>query len=147
MKVIKLTNGKETIVDNRYYDWLKKYQWYYINGYAMGRIDNKVIYMHRAILKAFLGEECDHINGDRLDNRRENLRLCTHVENIANRGKHKNNKTGHKGIQWDSRWRKWRARSKRNGEPLFDRGFENIEDAISFYREEILKHDKEFARF
>lgn len=59
-------------------------------GYAVARQKNaegkrSTIYMHRLILGAGPGEICDHINGDGLDNRRANLRICTHSENMRNR--------------------------------------------------------------
>lgn len=62
-------------------------------------------FMHRVIMermrdgqKLEKGEYVDHINGDTLDNRRENLRVATRSQNQANRGKQKNNKTGYKGV-------------------------------------------------
>lgn len=58
--------------------------------------------MHRDILKPSPNEVIDHINGDRLDNRRSNLRVCSQSNNTKNRGKSRNNKTGFKGIYLDA---------------------------------------------
>jgi hypothetical protein len=57
-------------------------KWHYCNGYAMNR---RVGYMHRLIMSAPTGSYVDHINGDGLDNRRSNLRVCSQSQNLANR--------------------------------------------------------------
>ena len=54
--------------------------------------------IHRFVAKAKRGEYVDHINGDKMDARRSNLRVCTHAENLRNRGPSKNNTTGFKGV-------------------------------------------------
>ena len=65
--------------------------------------------MHRIILNLGGEKECDHKNGDGLDNRRENLRICSHRENQFNRKKSKNNISGYKGVSWSKKSRKWRT--------------------------------------
>ena len=54
--------------------------------------------LHRLILDAPPGKHVDHINGDTLDNRKCNLRLCSIRENLLNRGPNKNNTSGYKGV-------------------------------------------------
>lgn len=54
--------------------------------------------MHRVILNAPEGVKVDHRNRNGLDNRRDNLRLCTNSQNQHNRGTNKNSKTGYKGV-------------------------------------------------
>ena len=56
--------------------------------------------MHRLITGASYGIEVDHINGDRLDNRRSNLRLCTKAENTRNKVQQKHNRFGLKGVSF-----------------------------------------------
>jgi hypothetical protein len=60
-----------------------------------------MIQMHRLILNAPKGADVDHINGNGLDNRRENLRICSRAENLRNRGIQRNNQTGYKGVCWN----------------------------------------------
>jgi hypothetical protein len=67
----------------------------------------KTILMHREILEASEGIEVDHINGNGLDNRRENLRLVTLQQNRQNRSRGRNNQTGYKGVTFDKKSGKW----------------------------------------
>lgn len=74
------------------------------------------IHLHRVIMERVLGrslekkEEVDHINGDGLDNRRENLRIATSSQNKANTPKYKNNTSGYKGVTFNKPLGKWTAR-------------------------------------
>ncbi|KQR41259.1 hypothetical protein ASF71_01075 [Deinococcus sp. Leaf326] len=73
--------------------------------------------MHRLLTDERGGHYKDHISGDRLDNRRANLRACTQAENSRNRKMHSNNKTGFKGV---SPWRgQYRAAIHLDGEQRF----------------------------
>lgn len=100
-------NGKYfAIVDDDLYDDLIKYNWSISsNGYAQRRIikpDGKesTISMHRQIMNLTFGNSncVDHINGNRLDNRKSNLRVCTHTENLHNSKLSKRNKSHAKGV-------------------------------------------------
>lgn len=92
MREIILTKGQYAQVDDDDYDRLVQYRWYtHTNGYAardegsVARGKRRTVLMHRFIINAPDGVEVDHINGRKTDNQRENLRLCTHHENMANR--------------------------------------------------------------
>lgn len=79
-----------TIVDESDYEWLKKYRWFLNAGYAYTNARDAIIgsrksNMGRVILKAPLDKVVDHINGNKLDNRRENLRVVTALENYRNK--------------------------------------------------------------
>jgi hypothetical protein len=91
--------------------------------------------MHRQILGVSVGGEIDHINRDRLDNRRGNLRKVTRRENCANRGLSRNNTSGHPGI-W-GQCGKWKASVP------WSAVFESLEDAIA-WREEIFALKREW---
>ena len=117
MKIIKLTQNKETVIDDCDFELASKYKWYFLgNGYAATRPWDKIkktystIYLHRLIMKPKNGLLVDHINRDKLDNRRNNLRLCTHKENIRNGKVRSTNTTGHKGVHLDKRTNNWIAR-------------------------------------
>ena len=78
-KAIPLTQNNSALVDDEDYDRLKSYQWFLSGpGYAAGfaPVDGrfKLTYMHRLILNASPDQLVDHINGNTLDNRRQNLR-------------------------------------------------------------------------
>lgn len=90
-----ITDGQDryicsTIVDADRLDEVLKYRWTENgNGYIRTFIRTKPLYLHRLIAGAEQGEDVDHINHDRLDNRAANLRRVSHIENCNNRGDHK----------------------------------------------------------
>ncbi len=70
----------------------------------------RAVFMHRVVAGAAPGQFVDHVNGDTLDNRRENLRLCTAAENARNVRSSKNQKRGgFKGVAWHPKAKKWQA--------------------------------------
>lgn len=109
MKRIKLTQGKYALVDNEDFEWLNQWKWHMSShGYVMRRPpQSRIVYMHRLINGTPDDSDTDHINRNKLDNRRENLRIANKILNGRNRGENKNNTSGHKGISWDKRVRKW----------------------------------------
>ena len=94
MRYIKLTQGKRAIVDDEDFVFLSQYGWVFSNtGYAMGNGWDKKLkksqffLMHRLITKCPKSKQVDHINHNRLDNRKSNLRICTFFGNAQNRVK------------------------------------------------------------
>lgn len=115
MKKIKLTRGRFALVDNEDFGWLSDFRWYFkihhhSQGYA-ARTDvvtgtRILISMHRLIMKVTDSKvQIDHRNGNKLDNRRSNLRICNGSENNAN--KPSRSKSGYKGVSLSGN--KWRA--------------------------------------
>ena len=99
MKEIFLTRDRVALVDDSKYQVLSDYQWCYMTvGYAY---NSQLGYMDRLIANAPKGMVVDHINGDPLDNRSSNLRVCTHADNIRSAKLNKRNKTGLKGASKD----------------------------------------------
>lgn len=113
MKVIKLTQGRFTLVDDQDHETFGKVKWCVSNGYVArgvgGRKNRKTLLLHKEIMKTPKGMDTDHINGDKLDNRRENLRIATRSQNMANLANPINNKSGYKGVIWYKRDKNWRA--------------------------------------
>lgn len=108
MKCIPLTQGKKALVDDADYDWLTALGSWHFDRYAK-RVTRKegVVYMHRLIMGATEGY-IDHVNGDKLDNRRSNLRVCTQQQNIHNSQGRKGS-SNYKGVSWDKTRGKWKA--------------------------------------
>lgn len=128
MRLVELTQGKFAKVDDEDYEWIIKRSWSLLkNGYARAGthkyVDGKRtaihMYMHREIMKAPAGKQVDHINGDRLDNRKENLRIVESKQNNYNAGISKNNKAGYKGVAWDKAHKRWGAWIKINYKSKF----------------------------
>lgn len=105
MKILKLTNGGHTKLDDRDFEWANQWKWqqnkdgYAIrSGYARYQ-SGRYIYLHRELLTiSETKKHGDHINHNRLDNRRKNLRVCTYQQNNANKSKQKNNTSGFTGV-------------------------------------------------
>lgn len=100
---IPLSQGKVAIVDAADFEWLNQWKWSLLNGkYAARQTGPKgqrvSILMHRLIMDTPAGMDTDHINGNKLDNRRCNLRVATRGQNNVNRGLTPNNTTGFKGV-------------------------------------------------
>lgn len=81
------------------------------------------------------GMQVDHINGDTLDNRLSNLRILTGAENAINRKKNANNSSGHKGVSWNKRLKKWHSQIRFDGKRFHLGFFNDVESAAQAYRD------------
>ena len=109
IKKIQISNGEYALVDKADFGMLSKFTWSIARGYAMRfDSDRKSVYLHKEILSADK-KKTDHINGNKLDNRRINLRLATHQQNSFNQ-KTKKGSSIYRGVCWDKQYNKWRAR-------------------------------------
>ncbi len=114
-KLIPLTKGKFSIVDEADYEDLMRFNWHFQKrGYAArnATIGEKrvVVKMHRQIMNAPEGFDVDHLMGNRLDNRRSQLRLATRSENCRNTGPHRDNVSGLKGVTYFKARKIWQSR-------------------------------------
>lgn len=101
MKFIPVGKTQKAIVDDEDYEWLKDLKSWTLfnNGYAVlhkGNGWNRS--MHRLVMFAQQGQEIDHINGNRLDNRKCNLRFVTRQQNLYNKKKRNNTSSIYKGV-------------------------------------------------
>lgn len=153
-KEIPLSKGMSALVDDDDYTRLSAFSWYCIrsgNSFYAARYGGKKggshhIWMHRVILDAPKGFEVDHINGNKLDNRRENLRIATRAQNAFNRAKFKiPSSSRFKGVTFHKRDKKWQACIKVNGRSIFLGYFKNEVDAARAYNEAAAEYFGEFA--
>lgn len=114
---------------------VNKYKWYLSRkGYARRNKkngdDNPHQYMHRMIISAEQGQITDHINRQRLDNRRTNLRIVTPSQNRLNSSQEFSNLTGHKNISWVKHKKLWRLRVIRNGEKVVEKNSKSLNNLL-----------------
>lgn len=151
-KLIPLTRGNVALVDAGDYRWLRQWQWSYLSsGYACRGEKNSgkqhMVLMHRALLNAPDGSYIDHINGNRLDNRRCNLRIVTPQQSAYNTRKRKS-ATGFRGVTKHpdpKRSRPYQARIRAEGKHLRLGWFETPEDAARAYDEAAIRLHGEYA--
>jgi HNH endonuclease len=136
-QVIRTSNGESILVDAADFAWLSQWQWCVgTHGYAIrserlpdGR--QRHVLMHRQLLGLSHGEATvsDHKNGNRLDNRRENLRRATHLQNHYNVLR-KPGSSGAQGVYW--RGHSWQAKIKCDGRHRHLGMFATMEEAAEF---------------
>lgn len=157
MKKIKLTQGKYALVDNKDFEYLNQWKWFAYNSrgkfYARRNSFNQqtkkqyVIHMHKVIMvKIPKGKEIDHINGNGLNNQRNNLRFATRFQNMMNRKLNSNNKSGYKGVFWHKRDKVWSASGRIKNKTIYLGYFKNILDAKKSYDKFAKENFKEFVR-
>lgn len=148
MRILSAKNDKQIIIDEEDVALVTKYSWYVeTNGYARSHIEGSKISMHRFILGLKKGQkiDVDHINGNRADNRKKNLRLCTRAQNLSNQFLKPSNTSGFKGVSWDVRKKKWQAKINMNGKQFHLGRYETKEDAHKAYCEAADRMKGEFA--
>jgi len=151
MKKIRLKKtNKYAIIDDLLYDEFSKYTWYLSGiGYASRSVWNpktkkgKTIYMHRIVANTPVGKQTDHINLNKLDNRKENLRTCTRKQNSGNIPLSKHNTSGLKGVGFHHK--KWRAFISNKNKHIHLGYFSTKELAVEAYNTKALELFGEFA--
>lgn len=125
------------------YNWRKNALGYVV---AYKKIDGKFrcYYQHRVVMGATKGQIVDHINGDKSDNRRANLRFATRSTNAMNRAEPSNNTSGHRGVYWRAERNRWLAYISVHGKRRSLGNYREIEDAINARLKAEAEHFGEF---
>lgn len=150
-KEITLTQGAVAIVDDDDYDRLMQYSWclnaqgYAVRGYQQNGVKHQVR-MHRAVIgDVCAGFEVDHINGNRLDNRRSNLRIATRAQNAANRSTTSHSST-YRGVRKAKGRKVWTARICVNQKYIHLGQYKTEIDAAKAYNDAAIKYFGDYAR-
>ena len=156
MAEIPLTQGKLAIVDDADAQWLSRFRWHAVRIYktyyaaTTDPAARKRIYLHRAIMRPSEGLEVDHINGNGLDNRRENLRICSHRDNLCNQRRQEGRDSLYRGVTLDKRAIKqvhpWLAQIKAHGQHYNLGRFATQESAALAYNNAARRFHGEFAQ-
>lgn len=135
---------KTALVSQEDIDLVKKYRWCLGSGYMCTSIDNKTKFFHTFILPDAL--MIDHINGNKSDNRRHNLRSCNKVQNAQHRVQLGNrNKSGVTGVSWDKSKNKWRATIRVHDKNIHIGRSDNFDEAVKQRKKYEQLYFKEFA--
>lgn len=151
-----LTQEKYVLFDDEDLDKVSQYRWYAFwdgfNWYARTNNNGKSLVMHRIIMDALPTDTVDHKKhySDHIDNRKNNLRICTLAENSFNRRKQKLYRgkkvtSFYKGVSRDKSFGGWMARITKNNKQIFLGSFKFEIDAAEAYDKAALELFGEFA--
>lgn len=153
MKQIPLSQGKVALVDDEDFEKVNKYRWrfgckdYAVRGSGTSAKGNyRTHYMHRVILNAPENLQIDHKNRNKLDNRKDNLRLATNAQNQTNSLRKLCFKTSRfKGVSWSKQKHKWEVRLSVDGKRIYAGRYTDEHEAARVYSALARHHYKEFA--
>jgi hypothetical protein len=145
VKRIPVGNGFYAYVDAADYEWLSQWTWQLCGGYAVRWKNKKRVYMHREIMQPPPGMIVDHINHNKLDNTRPNLRVCTRRENGRNKAKHPGSSSRFRGVSYNKNMRKWSAMLQSVGGYVWLGYFTDEVEAARAYDRAAVEHFGEYA--
>ncbi len=140
------SKGEPFFFDLEDYDLIKDYNWRYnADKYVVSYPYSKLIRMHILIMKPEKGKDVDHKNHITYDNRKTNLRVCEHYENIISSKTYSNNTSGRKGVSYDKNRKKWMASITVNKKTIFLGRYDKFEDALAEREKAEQQYHKEFS--
>ena len=124
-----MPNGSIFCIDKEDYEIISENMWHYCDGYLRS---TRLGLMHRFLMKNELriGLEIDHIDRNRLNNRKSNLRIVTRQENNMNKSKYKTNNSGYPGVKWNKRLSKWQVQITINKKRIHLGVYDDFQDAV-----------------
>ena len=137
-----------SIIDVEDVQLVSDYAWYKSHyGYSCNKNNKRGtnIMMHRLIMRASEGEYVDHINRNPLDNRKSNLRICSHQQNCFNKCGNKNTTSKHRGVCWKTREQKWIGEIKCGDTKKYIGSYLSEDDAGRAYDKEAIALYGKFA--
>jgi hypothetical protein len=148
--LIPLTKNRYAVIDKADYDALPELRdnnWFYHGaGYAWSWLAGKNVLMHRLIMRPMQGAEVDHIDHDGLNNRRSNLRICEHKQNLKNLKRRRAGKSSpYKGVSFEKQTGRWKAQISVDGKNLNLGRFLTEHEAARVYNEAALRLHGEYA--
>jgi len=134
-----------TIINLKDYELIKNYKWHLNNttGYVATTKNGKKMLLHNLIMNTL---DIDHIDRNKLNNKRNNLRPATKSQNGMNRIKQTNNTSGFKGVFWNKYHKKWQAQITRDKKQIYLGYFNNKIEAGIAYNNAAIKYFGQFAR-
>lgn len=155
MREILLTRGHIALVDDEDFSSLSLWKWsasshknvvYAVRNLYSGH--TVTIKMHRIVMGLTAGDPryVDHIDGNGLNNRRANLRICTGKQNQGNRRPNRNGSSQYKGVYWSKNRGKWNSQIGKNGKSQYIGCLKNEEEAARAYDEAAFEYFGGFAR-
>lgn len=145
--LIVMTNcGKPCFIDQEDWNLISSYKWYLDKGGYVVTSGQYNIKLHRLIMNAKRDDIVDHINQDKLDNRKCNLRLATKSQSEMNKSKRRGKHTSNfKGVSFHKPRNKWRAHITINGQYRHLGLFDNEVEAAKAYDQEAIRLFGSFA--
>jgi hypothetical protein len=159
---LKTNNGYTYWIDDEDLSLISAYHWYgytpkktkkdgrisHYSPFIQANIKEKgtTVRLHRLLLNDPVGVHIDHVDGDRCNNRKNNLRCCTRSQNNRNRIRHYTNTSGFKGVTWHARAKKWQAQLSKTKGKSYIGLFNTKEEAATAYNKAALEWHGEFAK-